>query len=410
MLPRVLVAAAVLTALTIPEVAAAQGGLLERARRRAQAEAERKADQATDRAVDKAVETVICLATDTVCIEKAKAEGKKVEVSNAPAGQAAAAGAAGASAAVWVNFDFVPGDRPMLVEDFARETVGDFPRRFEHVKGNMEVADWGGVRYLRGTTWPSTFDIVLPEALPERFTVEMDVVPGAVNNYMSVFFSENPAHNVRLRYFQRGINGGIVAHGSSVAEGQTPTELKEGTVFPLRIMVDGRYAKVYAGDTRIANLPSADLGRSNKIRIELAGKPDEPGYVGNIRVMAGGKKLYDALAESGRVTTQGIYFDTGSDVLRPESGGTLKEIAQMLSEHPELKLTIEGHTDNVGAAEANQSLSERRAAAVKAALVKHFGADGARLSTQGFGASKPVGPNTSAEGRQANRRVELVKG
>jgi outer membrane protein OmpA-like peptidoglycan-associated protein len=106
---------------------------------------------------------------------------------------------------------------------------------------------------------------------------------------------------------------------------------------------------------------------------------------------------------------QNLYFDTGSDRVRPESTPTLKEIATMLTEHPELKLTIEGHTDNVGAAAANQTLSEKRAAAVKQALVSQFAVDGGRLESKGLGATAPSGTNDTPEGRQANRRVELVK-
>ena len=87
----------------------------------------------------------------------------------------------------------------------------------------------------------------------------------------------------------------------------------------------------------------------------------------------------------------------------------LKQIGDMLAQHGEMKLAIEGHTDNVGAAAANQSLSEKRAAAVKAYLVQTFRIDAARLTAQGFGASKPVTPNADEAGRQKNRRVELVK-
>src|SRR6185437_6276426 len=91
---------------------------------------------------------------------------------------------------------------------------------------------------------------------------------------------------------------------------------------------------------------------------------------GNFRVASGGKKLYDALAEKGRVATQGIFFDTGSDRIRPESTPTLKEITAMLKDHDDLKILVEGHTDNVGQAASNLALSEKRAAAVRAYLVE----------------------------------------
>jgi outer membrane protein OmpA-like peptidoglycan-associated protein len=154
------------------------------------------------------------------------------------------------------------------------------------------------------------------------------------------------------------------------------------------------------------------MGRSNKVQFWIP-VYDQTGtnvtLLGPIRVAAGGKKLYDALAEKGRVATQGIYFDTGSDGIRQESAPTLKEIGTMLKEHTDLKLTIEGHTDNVGKAESNQALSDRRAAAVRQYLIDNYQIDGARLEAKGMGQTKPAGSNDTAEGRQQNRRVELVK-
>jgi len=119
--------------------------------------------------------------------------------------------------------------------------------------------------------------------------------------------------------------------------------------------------------------------------------------------------LYDALAANGRWATQGILFATGKAELQPESRPVLKEIAATLKEHEELKILIEGHTDNVGQAASNLSLSEARAAAVKAALVADFGIDGSRITTQGLGDTKPAVPNATPEGRAQNRRVEIVK-
>ena len=130
--------------------------------------------------------------------------------------------------------------------------------------------------------------------------------------------------------------------------------------------------------------------------------------IGNVRVAAGGRKLYDVLAEKGRVATQGILFASASEQIRPESTPTLKEIGTKLTEHPELKLAIEGHTDNVGVASANQTLSEKRAAGVKDFIVREYKIDGSRMTASGFGASKPSSPSDTAEGRQQNRRVELV--
>jgi outer membrane protein OmpA-like peptidoglycan-associated protein len=198
------------------------------------------------------------------------------------------------------------------------------------------------------------------------------------------------------------------AEAKITANGRLP-DGERGALRRGRVLADGKYIKAYLDDTRVINVPNADVGRSNQILFYTDGDAKQPTLFGNFRVAAGGKKLYDALAATGRVATQGIYFDTGSDRIRPESSPTLKEIGAMLKEHPDLKLAIEGHTDNVGAAAANQALSEKRAAAVRQALVDTYQVDGARLQAKGLGQTKPAAPNDTPEGRQSNRRVELVK-
>jgi outer membrane protein OmpA-like peptidoglycan-associated protein len=395
----------------------------EAAKRAAEARADQKATQATNAAMDKAENVVKCAASDKKCIDDAKKAGKQVETtSGATATSADNGGGGGGGGApaeyaasgkvgvgVWVNYDFVPGTRPLFVDDFSADNVGDFPRRLELVDGNMEVAQLtDGSRMLRVTSWPGKLAIPLPEVLPERFTIEFDATPAYNSNYVIFKFADNASDDVRFRWNgDRGQGGVFGAKHQTLST--TSGTLKEGQAFRGRIMADGKYVKVYMNDSRIANVPNADIGRSNKIVIETAGKGDAPAFIGNISVMAGGKKLYDALAEKGRVATQGIYFDTGSDRLRPESSPTLKEIAAMLNDHADLKLTIEGHTDNAGAAASNMTLSQKRADAVKAALVSSYGVDGGRLTAKGFGQTKPAAPNTTPEGRQQNRRVELVK-
>lgn len=118
--------------------------------------------------------------------------------------------------------------------------------------------------------------------------------------------------------------------------------------------------------------------------------------------------LAKAIAESGRVAVYGINFDTGKATILPDSAKVLTEISKLLESDPSLKLRVEGYTDNVGQAAANQTLSEQRAQAVVAWLTAH-GVAAPRLAAKGLGASNPVAGNTTAEGRAKNRRVELAK-
>ncbi len=103
-----------------------------------------------------------------------------------------------------------------------------------------------------------------------------------------------------------------------------------------------------------------------------------------------------------------IHFDTGQAVIKPESEPIVEQIAVLLRENPELKLSIEGHTDNIGDAKSNKVLSEQRAKAVAAAVAAK-GIEMGRLTAVGWGQEKPVADNRSEEGRAKNRRVEIIK-
>lgn len=369
----------------------------------------RRAEASVGRRIDKAVD---CVMGDTKCIEKAKAEGKEVKIVPASDTVPKKAGAAGAEATgadalkpgegAWANYDFKPGEQILYADDFMKDDVGDFPRSLEFVSGSMEIVEWQGARYLRASS-SSKFEIVLKQPLAERYTLEFDLAVPAGGLWISPVENDNKQ---RIEFH----NGGKIGYYQSGRE-YTGTEWIEsfrGKMYRARVMADGRYIKMYINERRMANIPNALGERTNKLRFYVDGNTDMPAMFGAFRLAAGGKKLYDALAETGRVATQGIYFDTGSDRIRPESSPTLKEIVAMLNEHGDLKLTIEGHTDNVGNAASNQSLSEKRAAAVVAYLTGQ-GVDASRLMAKGYGASKPAQGNDTPEGRQNNRRVELVK-
>ena len=103
-----------------------------------------------------------------------------------------------------------------------------------------------------------------------------------------------------------------------------------------------------------------------------------------------------------------INFDTGKATIKPDSDQTLDSAAAALKAAPNLKIEVAGHTDNVGSSQANEKLSDERAKAVMAALVKR-GITANRLTAKGYGQSSPVADNRTEEGRAKNRRVELVK-
>jgi outer membrane protein OmpA-like peptidoglycan-associated protein len=126
-------------------------------------------------------------------------------------------------------------------------------------------------------------------------------------------------------------------------------------------------------------------------------------------VTADAKSMAQDISATGKVAIYGIYFDFNKAEVKPESESIMKEIANLLKQNPKLNLYIVGHTDNVGALNANMDLSQRRADAVVQALVSKHGVDAKRLVSKGVGPLCPVAANKTEEGRAKNRRVELVE-
>jgi outer membrane protein OmpA-like peptidoglycan-associated protein len=152
-------------------------------------------------------------------------------------------------------------------------------------------------------------------------------------------------------------------------------------------------------DTDKAKAPDGDWN-GTRSSTDVGGCPHWSGSVGG--------QLRKELAASGRARLYGILFDTGSAKLKPESLPTLDEVVKLLSAEPSWSLLVEGHTDSTSTAALNQTLSEQRASSVKDYLAGK-GVAASRLSTAGFGSSRPVADNATELGRAQNRRVELVK-
>jgi outer membrane protein OmpA-like peptidoglycan-associated protein len=128
------------------------------------------------------------------------------------------------------------------------------------------------------------------------------------------------------------------------------------------------------------------------------------------RLQAEIDKLKATPTSRGLVLTLGdVLFDTGRAQLNPGAAFKLDQLAQFLIEHPERRVQIDGFTDSIGSDAYNQDLSERRAEAVKAALVLR-GVDPSHIGTEGYGKGYPVASNAESAGRQLNRRVEVVIG
>lgn len=360
--------------------------------------------------------------------KKAESEKAKADSAKAPAATptesaktvAATPAQVRGDAKVWENYDFVPGNKVIFYTDFSEDRVGNFARGLKYVSGPAEVVELDGEKVLRATG-PSVFLVPLARKLPQRFTLEIDAIaPMSGALHRAVMFEGGEkwlanAQSTAITWNPRG--AWYEGSGKNMGESgvRVPEEMRPamtGTVVHLRVLMDSGYFKMYANERRLYNIPEFTFKRDSVIRISLEGAEADgmAVYLTGIRVAESETDvLYDALSAKGRWATQGILFATGKADLRPESRPVLKEIASTMKKYGDLKILIEGHTDNVGSTASNLALSDARAAAVKAALVADFAVDEARITTKGLGDTKPVVPNATSAGRAQNRRVEIVK-
>jgi outer membrane protein OmpA-like peptidoglycan-associated protein len=171
---------------------------------------------------------------------------------------------------------------------------------------------------------------------------------------------------------------------------------------------------MWINQTKLFDLPrlmATDV-KYNVLRFETysinTSKPYEV-LISNIKLAEGTVYTRSKLITEGKLVTNAITFDSGSDKIKPESYSMLKSIAEALTANPTVNIMIIGHTDTDGNSANNQTLSEARSIAVKNSLIKDFGIQESRIQTSGKGDKEPVAENTSSEGKAKNRRVEFNK-
>jgi outer membrane protein OmpA-like peptidoglycan-associated protein len=334
--------------------------------------------------------------------EASESSGEKAEA--APKGSGDVAG-------VSTKFDYVPGDMVLFFDDFTQDELGEFPINWKLNEGTLEVAEMNGQRWLRSTSVTSRFAMKAPAAtaLPEFWTLELDFYCGeASGNVLNVYGKKGNTQSWALTlpysttaaYFE---SGKVTAN--TPLEG---TPQVWGVTHHIMFMARGNAIKVYVNQQRVANIPEIDLTGGAPDHIEFSLWSDKEPMITNVRFAEGNKPVADPFA-NGKLVTYGIYFDSGSDVVKPESAPVLRQIAAYMEKNAAVKVNILGHTDNQGTPDGNLDLSKRRSASVAKVLSSQFKIAADRFTTDGMGDTKPVADNAKSEGRAANRRVEFTK-
>ncbi len=312
----------------------------------------------------------------------------------------------------WAKYDFVPGDRVIFEDNLEGEENGEFPSRWDLRTGNVEVAEFGGEKVIMFRDGTPAIVPYFKEAkedyLPDVFTVEFDLYCSSSNFVLFLYDRKNQKSGSPTGYTDLEINYYNMDFGRSNSDHPDKKNLAERRWMHVSVAYTNGKLKAYMDETRLINLPRIDFDPKGITLYTYHASNDRLFYVKNVRIAAGGVKYYDRVMQDGKIVATGIRFDTGKSTLKPESMGVINEIYELMEQHPELKFSVEGHTDNVGDDDSNQSLSADRAETVMKTLVD-LGISGERLTSKGLGESQPMDDNNYPEGRANNRRVEFVK-
>jgi OmpA-OmpF porin, OOP family len=384
---------------------------------------ERKVEEGVEKAMDKAEESALKSGKENEkTTQPANEKSKEPKTIQQPQKEQVALQS-------FSQYDFVPGDKVLLFEDFSQDAIGDFPAMWTtNGSGEVKTLNINEGKWLHLTTVGNQYQLMKNLVLPENYIIEFDVVlPPTEQNPPALWMTLFKAENEDLGYVQSNpLSMGFGLYMESTDNGNNKWMGKayngdwvEGSsiISPLMInkvehvivWVQKRRLRVYHAGEKVLDLPTiipANI-KPNRLTFDNSDCNDSNPYISNLRITTATPDTRNKLLEEGKLISYGIYFDVNSDKVKPESFGALNDIAKVVKEAG-VKVQIVGHTDNSGNNAINIDLSKRRAISVKAELVK-MGVSAQMLTADGAGSSKPIAPNDTPSNKALNRRVEFVK-
>ncbi len=317
----------------------------------------------------------------------------------------------GASLASYQNYDFVPGNNVLFEDEFTDDQSGEFPTHW-NLKGGQAILNMVGpdkAFFLTDGNYVHVSPLMKNSSyLTGSFSVEYDDYGSEGYPAILAFHdaSGSKSFTVTIK------TGSAEFSGVSDFSAALPADIG-GNNFThkwhhVAVAFKNNQVKVYVDKYRVLLIPQVGIVPAN-LEIEGIGGQDKPIIFKNFKVADGvqfymtGQKFTDA-----KLVTHGINFDVDKATIRPESMGTLNMVVRVMKDNPDIKFEVDGHTDNTGTDARNTTLSQQRADAVKAQLIV-MGIDASRLTSKGFGDTKPIADNSTLEGKANNRRVEFVK-
>jgi len=345
---------------------------------------------------------------DNSSTSSADNSGNSVASNNSPAAP---------SLNVYQNYDFIAGDKILFSDDFTADQDGEFPAHWELVKGQGVVNQQQGFPSFTltdGNYFEMNPRISTKNYLPNEFTLEFDTYfeSGSYGPIIIFHLSDGQNNEDGLLHVTNNDASYYSDQGALNLSANYPESMGsdnyENKWHHVAIGIKNKQIKIYVDQARVLVIPDCKMAFGS---LTLAGvaSTEAPIIIKNVKIAEGGSQnTIGNMLTNGKFITHGITFDIDKSIIKPESMGVLNQVAKFLKDNSSIKMEIDGHTDNSGQSAHNLTLSQQRADAVKIQLVS-MGVDAGRLTTKGFGDSKPISDNSSPEGKANNRRVEFVK-
>lgn len=331
------------------------------------------------------------------------------------------------------KFDFVPGDKLLFFDDFSNDFIGDFPSKW-NTNGTGEVVQFSQVEGKWFEFKPGygiTYLPLVSEPLPEEYTIEFDLLVDGIDKQTSstamfrIYISDNNGFKEGTHHTMAGLPIGQYGafnirvanrnQGANQINSTLQTDIRKAILNKphISIAVNKQRFRLWINQKKYVDIPQfiykPDILKYLKFNVKSLKDGKEKLFISNLKIAEGGVDLRRKLMTEGKISTNGILFDSGSANIKTQSYGIIRQISQVLMQDSTIKLNIIGHTDADGGDEANMILSQKRAEAVKNALINVYNIDVSRLTSEGKGESEPVADNTTTEGKAQNRRVEFIK-
>jgi outer membrane protein OmpA-like peptidoglycan-associated protein len=326
------------------------------------------------------------------------------------------------------TYDFVPGDKVILFDDFSQDAIGDFPALWTaNAAGEINTLNIAPGKWLNLNSTDGNYFLLKSIDFPKNFIIEFDIVPKKTGGRIAaglILYGEekskemdnspHPGNSgiiISIEKERWNTMGYKTSENTAITGSSTVNPVEVEKVNHVIIWVQNRRFRIYHKQAKVLDMPTNvfDGTKFNRLCFRLSRGASCGSYISNIRITDASPDMRSKLLTDGKLVTYGIYFDVNKDVVKPESYGTLKGIADILKENTDVKVKIVGHTDSDGPDAANMDLSKRRGASVKDALVKDFGIDASRLQSDGMGETQPISSNDTPVNKALNRRVELIK-